>query len=173
MHACACGVRAAAPSASLRTRPPPRPRSDTGDHPLPEHNAGKPGACTFGPDLSWVGVTFRSSKEDGELLCPDWFHQPGAVQPANLYLAQLARRRKLLSIQQAAATAAVDAEAAAVRAAALAPPPATAEMLLAAGGDPAAAAEAAAGMAGAAVHEAPAHTAEQAAVLAALEAEEE
>lgn len=135
-------------------------------HPPPEHNTGRPGACTFGPDLSFVGVTFREGAGKPS-LCGDWYHQPGAVTPLNLYDAQLARRRALLHAQEAIDVASVDAAAAAVRAAAPAPAPALAAVAVVAGlpGD-LTVTEAEAG-------EVPEEVAEEAEALAALEAAEE
>ena len=65
-------------------------RATNGTHPLPNHNGGEPGACTFGPDLNFIGVSFANDSG----LCPDWVYQPGSVEPPNLFQAQLERRRR-------------------------------------------------------------------------------
>lgn len=88
-------------------------RSASGAHAPPQHNNGAPGACTYGPDLTLVGLAFHNGtsaataagwQSGGALtswrLCPAWFWQPGEVSPSNLFRAQLARRKALLQEQQ-------------------------------------------------------------------------
>lgn len=58
--------------------PPPVHTSETG---------GVPGSCRWGPDVTFVGT-----KVEGR-VCEDWLQEPAVTQPANLYAAQLARRR--------------------------------------------------------------------------------
>ncbi|EFN51336.1 hypothetical protein CHLNCDRAFT_141130 [Chlorella variabilis] len=91
-------------------------RSNSGVHPLPVHNKGLPGACTFGPDMSLIGMTFKAMKDKQGRpykLCPDWFYQPGDISPPNLFRAQLQRRRWAAADARAALAEAGAAEAAA------------------------------------------------------------
>ncbi|EFN55921.1 hypothetical protein CHLNCDRAFT_145616 [Chlorella variabilis] len=72
-------------------------RSNSGVLPLPQHNKGRPGACTFGPDLTFVGVNFDAVQLARYGLCQDWYYQPGEISPPNLFWSQLQLRRHLLA----------------------------------------------------------------------------
>lgn len=56
--------------------------------PPPGSNSVKQGECAFGPDLVFVGTRLQGR------ICKDWHYEaPDGAPPANLYDAQLARRR--------------------------------------------------------------------------------
>ena len=63
----------------------------------------------FGPDLTFVGVTFNTTSSTPGAppytLCPGWIVQQGEVAPPNLYLAQLQRRQRLQAEGKPAAVA--------------------------------------------------------------------
>ena len=56
----------------------------------PKSNTAKPGSCDFGPDLTLVGTRVAGK------LCKDWHYElpAGGVDPPNLWLAMLERRRR-------------------------------------------------------------------------------
>ncbi|PSC70261.1 band 7 [Micractinium conductrix] len=85
-------------------------RSATGSLPPPQSSDGSPpGSCVFGPDLTFVGVTFNTTSSTPGAppytLCPGWIVQQGEVAPPNLYLAQLQRRQRLQAEGKPAAVA--------------------------------------------------------------------
>lgn len=60
----------------------------SGPMPPPGSNSVKQGECAFGPDLVFVGTRLSGQ------ICKDWHYEaPDGAPPANLYDAQLARRR--------------------------------------------------------------------------------
>lgn len=48
----------------------------------PASNTAKSGNCSFGPDLTFVGVKLTGQ------FCSSWYYSPASVQPANLYKAR-------------------------------------------------------------------------------------
>lgn len=115
--------------------------SNSGTQPLPDHNGAAPGSCVYGPDINFIGVTFRPAGK----LCDRWVYEPGRVTPPNLFEAQLARRRGgAAAAAKAAATAARQAAAEEAAAKAKAAAAAAAEAQAAADAAHQAAAEAAA-----------------------------
>jgi activating signal cointegrator complex subunit 1 len=61
-----------------------------GGHPLPDHNAGRPGDCSYGPDLNFIGVSFENARK----LCKGWVYEPAVTSPTDLFEAQLKLRRR-------------------------------------------------------------------------------
>ena len=86
-----CGPFSAAPHGWAKaptTDVAPPPRSGFGKHALPEQNGASPGSCAYGPEMSFVGVTF----EQPGRLCGKWNYEPGRVEPPSLFAAQLRLR---------------------------------------------------------------------------------
>lgn len=66
-------------------------RSYGGSHALPRGGKDGTDACSYGPDLTFVGVRFEQRGDSPP--CRDWAYQPGGVMPENLFWAQRVRRR--------------------------------------------------------------------------------
>ncbi|KAI3429363.1 hypothetical protein D9Q98_005458 [Chlorella vulgaris] len=57
----------------------------------PNDSDAKPGACSFGPAINLVGVNIIPSKVSS--MCRTWHYERAVSSPANLYKAQLKRRK--------------------------------------------------------------------------------